>query len=82
MKKILLVTMLFTTLFVSCKKEDCPVPVVPVPPVDLSGTTFIGAAVFPATTQNLTIAFNADGTALFTFATLTPITGNWSKTPN
>lgn len=82
MKKTLFLMVLFTTLFVSCKKETCPVPLVPTPPIDLSGSTFVGSTVFPATTQATTIVLNADGTAIFTFATLQPITGNWSKTPN
>jgi hypothetical protein len=81
MKKLLFIAVLFTAVFVSCKKKDCPVLV---PPVDLNGTTFKGSAIISGTiTYNpFTIIFGNDGTCTVTFQGFPPFPGSWSKSPN
>ena len=34
MEKLMLVTVLFTAIFASCKKESCPAPAVPTYPIE------------------------------------------------
>jgi hypothetical protein len=85
MKKLLLVTITAVALFASsCKKDDCPAPVVP---PDLSGTTFTGTANVPGlslTNRPFVLNFNADGTLGGSLTNGAPfmITGTWNLTPN
>jgi hypothetical protein len=81
MKKLLLAALLFTAILTSCKKESCPIPV---PPIDLSGTTFKGTVVLRGSNyDNSILTFKADGSTENRFAGDPNIyLGMWSKTPN
>ena len=77
MKKSILLLLVSAVLFFSCKKDD------PIPPVDLSGTTFKGTAVIGTINYDpFTLIFNADGTAQVTIGSFAPFAGSWNKTPN
>jgi hypothetical protein len=85
MKKLFLVAITSLALFASsCKKDDCPAPVVP---PDLSGTTFTGTANVPGlalTNKAWVLIFNADGTlgGSFTNGGSFAVAGTWNLTPN
>ncbi len=85
MKKLFLVAIASLALFVSsCKKDDCPAPVIP---PDLSGTTFTGTANVPGLSlanKAWVLNFNADGTlsGSFTNGSSFAVNGTWNLTPN
>jgi hypothetical protein len=75
----LMMLIIASALFISCKK-DCPTPV---PPVDMSGTTWKGPALVNPTTYNpFTLVFNADGTGTVTFTGFPAFPGSWNKAPD
>jgi hypothetical protein len=79
MKKLFLAAVIFTVLATSCKK-NCPEVVLP---VDLSGTTFKGAAVANGVPYDpFVIVFANDGTCTIKFGTFGTFTGSWNKSPN
>jgi hypothetical protein len=79
MKKIFLVALLFGTIFTSCKKTTCDVPVAP---VDLSGTTFKGAFLASGINISLSLTFNADGSMVAVAGGSGNLPGTWNKSPN
>lgn len=85
MKKLFLVAITALALFSSsCKKDDCPAPVIP---PDLSGTTWNGTANVPGlslTNKAWVLIFNADGTlgGSFTNGSSFAVNGTWNLTPN
>jgi hypothetical protein len=85
MKKQFLIATLFTLVFISCKKEDCPAPVAPTYPIEGlwigkygSGTNAptSGYSMIVESGGNLTVA---DGNVI---STSTKATGTWTLTGN
>ncbi len=77
--KPLMVLIIASAFFVSCKKDNPAPP----PPVDLGGTNWKGSALVNSITYNpFTIVFNADGTGTVTFSGYAPFPGTWNKAPN
>lgn len=79
MKKYLFVSAFFFLALVSCKKDD-PAPI---PPVDLSSTSWSGPSTVNGInyTMNYTLAANGTLTGGFNSPTY-PFSGSWNKTPN
>lgn len=64
-------------LFASCKKEDCPAPV---PPVDLSTTSWSGPSTINGINYTMSFTLAANGTVSGGFNLPTyPFTGSWNK---
>jgi hypothetical protein len=83
MKKLFLFAFTIALFASSCKKTDCPVQVLPTPPVDLSGTSFSGPALVNGASYNPTkFIFSADGTCTVQFTGFPAFPGSWSKSPN
>jgi hypothetical protein len=80
MKKILIAAILFTSIFASCKKDECPAPVV-VP--DLGGFSWSGPSTVNGVAYTMSFSTAADGTLTGSFnpGSFT-FTGSWNKTPN
>ena len=82
MKKLFSVAILMALLVSSCKKTDTPVP-----PVDLSGTTWTGLVNVPGLSlanKAFLLTFNSDGTlgGSLTNGASFAVTGTWNLTPN
>lgn len=82
MKKLFLLAISFALFASSCKKSDTPVP-----PVDLSGTTWNGLVNVPGlglSNKAFVLTFNADGTlsGSLTNGSSFALTGTWNLTPN
>jgi hypothetical protein len=88
MKKLFLFAITIALLASSCKKTDCPAPLVIVPPVEMSGTTWNGLANFPGLTLAnvpMVIIFNSNGTlggSITNAGSSFAIAGSWNLTPS
>jgi hypothetical protein len=86
MKNLFLGLITMTLFFTACKKTECPTPVTPTPPLNLSGSTWNGFANIPAiplSNRPFVLTFNADGTLTgsLTNGNTFALSGSWNLTP-